>query len=1023
MAMAAPVPARAQAPPPAGHGGAPGGPAGPASPASTVDTIGTDDPIDPIGPDDPIKDDPIGRREWFGKWFGRVTAEHLDWATEVGLKEIERWGHLIPGTAAYRKPQLSPSGGIPPNVWRNIGPWEGSSVQNSWRDPNIVDAGRPTTIVPHPTNPGVLYAGFAGGGLWRCRNAYLAGDDWVWEPLTDGLPGGGNQSVGAAALAPDDPDTVYVSLGDMMSGSAPQGTAFGRGFYISKDGGQTWEKGATPGKCTRTKTVMALPNGRVLVAGNFGLFGSSDGGKTFARNQSGPLQDGTGESYPGALYPPNEYASTWDIVKLGDGSLVLSYQFMDGGGSYDGDTFYGYGSYGGGGVAYSTDNGATWRKSLLPARTGGTNVNGYGRISICASGNTMYGLFQDGSVPDSRYFPHQLIKSADGGRTWALISPVGLYSYSTSDGRQAGYNQMIAVDPDDPNTVFVGTNLTLYRSTDGGQTFLQFSSWLSRQYQYVHADMHVGVWTPPGHPSKALYLATDGGISIVRSPNIGTIPSGSSGAVVSSDPTVIDHRRNKGLSTHLVYNIGSTNAALPATGGIQPPKERIAAGMQDLGTLVRRNVERNLYDYTGSGGDGFGTLIHPYNGNLMLASIYYTSIRRSTNGGSSWQDASNGLSGSGPFYTRLYLGMADPTGNSVYTFDDTVPYRSGNFAANWTAMATTAASGWPSGAPAIRNINVSPLKQGLVGALFDLGYSPGKYGTVAISQDNGATWKTKSAVFPGNGGQLSCMAFDTADEDTMYAASVCPATWGRAGNYMGDTWNHIWKSLDGGDTWAPIDGSAANPNGFPFGTMVYVVKVDPVDNRVVYAGTEHGLYRTTNQGGAWERYGTGLPMVAVYDIYIAPDSSFMRVGTHGRGIWEMDGAEPVSIAIAGHPGGLFTGGSAKFSASVTGLSDASVAWTASAGSIDQQGSFVAPDASQTVTITAASVQAPSVKGTAMVKVSAADFDGNAKTDPQLLGLAKAFGSAARPNLDKYDFDDSGRVGDGDLDVLFAGMGW
>jgi hypothetical protein len=122
---------------------------------------------------------------------------------------------------------------------------------------------------------------------------------------------------------------------------------------------------------------------------------------------------------------------------------------------------------------------------------------------------------------------------------------------------------------------------------------------------------------------------------------------------------------------------------------------------------------------------------------------------------------------------------------------------------------------------------------------------------------------------------LAEIAFDTADPNIVYATSV---------TYDANA-SHIWKSMNGGRSWASIDHS----NGFPFGIPVHVVKVDPLDNKIVYAGTDMGLYRTADGGTSWSRFGFGLPLVAVRDIYIAPDGSFIRIGTYGRGVWEMEG--------------------------------------------------------------------------------------------------------------------------------------
>jgi hypothetical protein len=130
------------------------------------------------------------------------------------------------------------------------------------------------------------------------------------------------------------------------------------------------------------------------------------------------------------------------------------------------------------------------------------------------------------------------------------------------------------------------------------------------------------------------------------------------------------------------------------------------------------------------------------------------------------------------------------------------------------------------------------------------------------------------------------------------------------------------------------------------------------------------------------------------------------------------------VAISDPPVALIADETVTFRAEVFGLDDDSIIWTATAGTIDQAtGGFRAPLASQVVTITAESVQNPELSDSVQVKISAADFDGNTKTNPQLLDLANAIGSTNWADLLKYDLNGDGVIDDEDLRMLFRGMGW
>lgn len=89
-----------------------------------------------------------------------------------------------------------------------------------------------------------------------------------------------------------------------------------------------------------------------------------------------------------------------------------------------------------------------------------------------------------------------------------------------------------------------------------------------------------------------------------------------------------------------------------------------------------------------------------------------------------------------------------------------------------------------------------------------------------------------------------------------------------------------------GRTFKPINNRKGKSNGFPFGFAVHVIRNSPDNHEVLFAGTDLGVYRSVDGGDSWSRFGQGLPMVAVTDLYLAPDGKLIRAATYGRGVWE-----------------------------------------------------------------------------------------------------------------------------------------
>ncbi len=884
-------------------------------------------------------DRPDLRRAWDLLWFGgRLSPEYLDYKNQLADREVRLWDHLMP-KATTAKPLLSSKVGAAPAApapltWVNLGPTANLTTA-SFPD---IDSGRPVAILSDPTTPTTLYLATSGGGVFKSTNAdTTSASDWTWTSITDALPSSsssGNVSVGAMAMGTASPSTLYLGSGDAHD-------AEGRGFFTSTNGGTSWVAATGIGSATRSYAILPLSATIVFWGTNDGLKMSTNGGQSFSAVTVGGATTGR----------------IWSVQMVTSTDLVCSLEPGTGAGT----------------IHYSTTGGSSW----TPATISGVTVANIGRITVVAAkdGATLWAIYEDTSTAN---IARGVLKSVDKGHTWAwMAAPTatgglfqGIGAQMTGDGGQGFYNHGLAVDPNNANNLFVGSNLALYRSLTGGASWTQLTHWYGNRHVYAHADFHTTAWSATG---GTLYVGNDGGLSVVRDPFRASVPTGAGS--VNSDPTFIDNRRNKSLATHLVYNIGSTLASTPPDS-----KYRISLGLQDNGTRIRKpdvtgaaltGAEGTFEDEIG--GDGFGTVIHPNNGNLMLGSIYYTAIGRSTDGGATQftvaQDASGnsitvGIPESGnpaldatgaPFAPKIALG-ASSTPDTVYTFVNAKVYKSTNFGTSWTAMTMT---GYDT-TRLLRNVNGS-RSSGAVGAASSGGH-------FWVTYNNGASW-TDSTDLTGGTFNTSYIWFNTENDQIVYGATVAPNA----------AAHHLFKSANGGATWTTLDGSATTSNGLPFGVPIHVIQNVPGNANTLFVGTDFGVYRSTDGGGTWARYGSNLPMVAVRDLYLAPDGSFLRAGTYGRGVWELQtGTGAVSVSLDKATATVNPSATTTFTATVTNFTtDNKTNWTVSAGggsvspiqtASGSATTYTAPAAPGVYTVTATSNESAAASATATVNV-------------------------------------------------------
>lgn len=869
-------------------------------------------------------DRPDLRRDWNLYWFGgKPSPAYLDYKNRLAIREMQRWGQLLPqAPGAKPLPAIVGTAAAPTGTggtWVNLGPLA-NSTSTSFPD---IDSGRPSAIALDPGSNTLYLA--TSGGVFRCANADPnSTTPWTWTPITDGLPNSGssgNVSVGALALNPANPQTVYVGLGDAFD-------AQGRGFYVSPDGGNTWTEATGIGSQTISWSILPLDANHIFWGTNDGMKVSTNGGASFVPVASAP---GTG-----TVFSIQAFSATELVCTVAD-ELSLEH-------------------YTNGRIYYSSDAGASWNLATLTGL--GAITPGRMTLATVPSGSAGYAEVQDTTAAD---MGRGVLVTSDKGHTWtwqaAASETGGLFQGTgggmSGDGGQEWYNQAIAVDPANPQHLLMGANLAMYRSTNGGANWQQMTQWYASGHVYAHADFHTTACK-----GGMIYVGDDGGLSIFKDPWRATIPTGATGSGgTPSDTTFVDNTRNGGLATHMVYNVGSTTAASPADS-----KYRISLGMQDNGTRIRQpnagsttltGTETTFDDMIG--GDGFATLINPADGTQMLGSLYYTDIYKSTDGGANFSESISGLTGaasstSAPFQPRLAQGdSAHP--NTVYTATNYTVFQSTNFGGTWTALPTT---GLPSNYP-IRNVGAAYGDPQALGVVTN-------GGLVCLSYNGGSSWTQRSGL-PGNQYNNSYVWFDRANSSIVYAASVA----------LSATANHLWKSTDQGATWTAIDG-----NGFPFGIPVHVVQTDPKDPNTVYAGTDFGVYYSIDGGSNWSRFGSGMPMVAVRDLYIAPDDSVIRAATFGRGVWQLQAAAGVTVTLDKATAQLLPSGTTTFTAAVMNFkTDNSVNWTVSAGGgsvaptntpSGTATTYTAPATTGLYTVTAASNESPTATASATVAV-------------------------------------------------------
>ncbi|MEM9759896.1 MAG: glycosyl hydrolase, partial [Pseudomonadota bacterium] len=706
----------------------------------------------------------------------------------------------MPGTAgAAVSPEL-----LDGLEYRLVGPWRG---------------GRVTAVTGVADSPHLFYMGAAGGGVWKTVNA-----GGSWENISDGqIPVG---TIGAIAVAPSDPNVIYVGTGEAPIRGVT--TSQGEGLWKSTDAGRTFTfMGlARAGQIAKIEVHPTDPDTAwVAVQGQIwtpnterGVYRTRDGGRSWAQVLRVNADTGATDLSLDPTNPRILYAAMWHHGRKP--------WFIKSGGE-------------GSGIYKSTDGGDSWEQLSggLPEQVGKVGID------VAASKpSRIYALIEAGPGEGG------LWRSDDYGETWAHINAHRVLH------TRAWYYIHITADPTNADTVWV-MNVPLMKSIDGGETFSKIDM--------PHGDHH-DHWINP-QDSRIMINANDGGATV-------TLDGGESWSSIHNQPTAQFYRLITDEQTPWrLYGGQQDNSTVSiaawtwdgsigrgdyhAVGGgesahiaFDPKDPQLIYATTINGTLTEFNEatqkKRFVVPYPERVyGEDSMNLKYRSNWNAPVITsphdpsvIYYGTqyLLKSVDRGMSWEEVSPDLTRNNPAHLGRNGGPFTPE-NVGAEFYHTIFY-----------------------------ISESEKAEGTIWVGAD-------DGLLNLTRDGGRNWTDVSPPHEGEA-MVNAIELSPHAEGTALVAMT--------GYKFADFAPYIYRTRDHGESWERID------TGLPADAFVRVVREDPVVPGLLYAGTEKGLFVSWNDGAEWQSLDLNLPTVPVTDLRVREDA--LAVATQGRAFWVLD---------------------------------------------------------------------------------------------------------------------------------------
>jgi photosystem II stability/assembly factor-like uncharacterized protein len=702
-------------------------------------------------------------------------------------------------------------------TWRAIGPTN--------------NAGRISVIVGIPGDVNTYYVAGAAGGIAKTTNGGTT--------FTQIFDKQNVASVGAIAMAPSDPNVIYVGTGE---GNPRNSASFGDGLYKSIDAGHTWTHLGLSDTEKISRIVIDPRNpdiAYVCALGHEwgpnderGLFKTIDGGRNWQK----------------VLYKNNLTGCSDVDIDATNANIVYA-------GLYTFRRWAWYFESGGGETALykSSDGGQTWKKL-----TRGLPRGAMDRIGVSVSRAEPNIVYMVTEAKDEG----TLFRSDDAGESWRLVNRDANINF------RPFYYSDIRVDPVNPNKIFSLAG-GLFVSEDGGRTFQRIANG-------VHGD-HQAMWIDPLNPKRVLG-GSDGGWHV-------SMDGGRTWDIVNNIPYTQFY--------HVNYDM---QEPYRVCGGLQD-NGHWCAPIHSLSTQGIRNADWTYYQ----GGDGFFAvpdLKSPWliysasqGGNIVITDTrtheersIHPYPKRVGSAGDAVADHKYRYNWNAP------IALSPFDSRTVY-FGGNVLFRTRNYGQSWDVISpdlstNDKAKQRSSGGPVVVDNTAAEFHS----TLLSIAPSPKDSnviwvgtddGNVQVTRDGGKNWTNVIRNVTGLEANAWIATVEASPSDP--AVAYFAASHHQDNDYA----PYFFKTTDYGRTWKKIT------TGLPAKGWSHVIREDPRNRNLLYAGTENGLYASWNGGERWVSIRNEMPAVPVRDLLIHPRDNDVIVATHGRGMYILDDATPL----------------------------------------------------------------------------------------------------------------------------------